>query len=284
MFGQFRPWLDCDRHCSFCYLTEEQRKITDIEKRQALLHLSSSLSDETKECDTIGLIGGELFADDKFFHEWLCVADSFRNADHIKRIFIGTHLLGDVDFMLDFCQMVGKEIQVCTSYDPVGRFYNDDLSKWVENIKAVQECGHKVVVSSTLSDALMHDDTTLPDGVDFKLQPLFDTEKWLEDICSRTHDGKVYNTELRTKVKNLPKRADVLKWFAEHKDVAKDYSTYDDKHASILWDYDRENKHYNRSKFICTTHTAECGHPLIAYCYADSDRCTMCDAKVISDE
>ena len=284
MFGQFRPWLDCDRHCSFCYIDHNKSKMTDAQKANSLMVLSAYISYPSRKCDTIGLIGGELFQDDKFFHEWCCVAESIRNADHIKRLFIGTHLLGDIDALLDFCDMVAKEIQICTSYDTNGRFFGDDYDTWLKNIKKVQDAGYKVVCSSTLTDAFIHDDFDVPEGVDFKLQPIFVSEEWLEAMSEWCSDPTAYHSNMKVKMAGtLARREDVLKWFTKHKDVAKVYSTYDDKHASYLWDYDKGDKEYHAQDFVCTNYLAECGHPMIARCYADSDKCTMCDAKEMSE-
>ena len=288
MFGQFRPWLDCDRGCSFCYIDKKTSAMSIDDKRRSLMRLSTFLSDEAKKCDRIGLIGGELFQkndSDDLYHEWICVAETIRNVDHLGLVFIGTHLLGDVDFLLDFCDMLNKEIQICTSYDTSGRFFGKDREQWVNNIVKVQGAGYKVVCSATLTDAFIHDtDFQIPVDVDFKLQPIFVSEEWLENIYGRTNDPNVYSTELRSKMNCLPKREDVLKWFRDHKDIAKDYSTYSDKHASMLWDYDKVEHKYFAKEFVCSNYLADCGHPMIAHCYADSDKCTMCDAREMSSQ
>lgn len=279
MFIQYRPWKDCDRHCSFCYLTEGRGMSLD-EKRKSLMKLSCILHYTSQGFDDIGLIGGELFTDDSLFHEWVCVAESIHNADHIKRVYLGTHLLGDVDMLLDFADMLGKEVQICTSYDSKGRFFKDDYEMWCKNVKKVQDAGYKVVCSATLTDALVHDTQfTPPEGVEFKIQPIFFTEEWLEDISKWCHDGEEYNANLRLKMKEgaLVKRGDFLKYLNEHKDIAKEYSEYNGKHATVFHDFIKGE--YVQQPFVCSNNLAPCGHPLIAYCYADSYRCTMCDAK-----
>ena len=258
--------------------------MTDEEKVRSLMKLCTFLNDESKGCDTVGIIGGELFQDDKFFHEWLCLAETVRNADHIKRFFIGTHLMGDVDFMLDFCNMTGKEIQICTSYDTSGRFFGKDYDLWLSNIKKVQDEGYKVVVSTTITDAFIHDtDFIPPEGTEFKLQPIFLSEEWLEDYAAKNPHGEGYSDELRSKMTGLVKREDLLRWFREHPDPAREYSQYDGKHANLFWDYDRKERAYAKKDFVCSNYTSECGHPVIARCYADSDKCTMCDAKSVSE-
>ena len=283
MFYQFRPWLDCDRKCPFCYIDEKDR-MSDKDKMRSLMKLASFMSEITKGSDTVGIIGGELFQDDRFFHEWICLAETIHSADHIKRLFIGTHLLGDVDFMLEWCDMLNKEVQICTSYDTEGRFNEGEYEKWIANIKKVQDAGYKVVCSTTLTDAFMHDTRLhVPEGVDFKLQPIFISEGWLENEAKKCSEGADYNADLRLGHNDLAKREDVLRWFNAHKDIAKDYSVYSDKHASALWDFDKEHGEYYKKGFVCSNYVAKCGHPMIAYCYADSCKCSMCDAREISD-
>lgn len=255
------------------------------EKRNSLMKLSGMLHNTSKGYDTLGLIGGELFNNDRLYQEWCCVAESLRNADHVKRLFIGSHLMmDDVSLLLDFAYMTGKEVQVCTSYDSEGRF-GGDYDKWSSNIEEVRKEGHRVICSATITDALMRDNITLPTGVEFKIQPTFHTEGWLERISETCRDGAGYNAELiKTDKKNiLVKRKDFLDYLSKHKSVAMDYASYDGKHADVLWDYDRVERKYVFKSFVCSNYVAECGHPMIAYCYADSDKCSMCDAKMVSD-
>lgn len=282
MFVQFRPWLACDRGCSFCYLKESDRTMSSKDKKASLMELGCMLHRAVDGCDTMGIIGGELFDDDSLYREWFCLAECIRNAKDVQRVFVGTHLIDNVDTLLDFITMVNnKEIQICTSYDTKGRFRNDkEYQQWLDNIKECQKEGYKVVVSATLTDAFVNDkDFVIPDGVDFKIQPFFYTEEWLEEISNRIETPQEYNAELRLNQTGLAKREDTLRWFAEHPLIAKDYSTYDDKHATILYDY--VDKRYEKKDFLPTTAVAPCGHPYIAYCYADSDKCTMCDAREV---
>ena len=283
MFIQYRPWLDCDRRCPFCYITEKDRNISLADKRLALMKLSCVLHYSSQGSDTIGLIGGELFSDPELYREWVCVAESIRNADHIKRVFVGTHLLCDVDLLLDFAHMLNKEVQICTSYDPKGRFLPGDYEKWKANIVEVQKEGYRVVVSSTFTEALFSDPNIPIEDVDYKLQPIFYTEDWLKDVAARISTPEEYHSDLLTHIAPgiLAQRQKALDWFNAHKDIANDYSRYDDKHATILYDF--KDGEYVQSSFVCTNYLAPCGHPMIARYYADSDKCTMCDAKAVSE-
>ena len=81
----------------------------------------------------------------------------------------------------------------------------------------------------------------------------------------------------------LVKRGEFLRWLQDHKDIAKEYSQYDGKHANLLWDFNKELNEYVPNDFVCSNYCGECGHPMIAHCYSDSYRCSMCDAKELSD-
>lgn len=281
MFVQARPWTDCDRSCNFCYLKGGNK--TDIEyKRKSLMRLAAEAHTMCTGADTFGLIGGELFAFDDLYSEWTCVAESIVNKDSVERVFLGTHLLSGIDNLLDFAFMLNnKEVQICTSYDTSGRFVREgEYEIWLNNIKEVQDEGYKVVVSATLTDSFIHDTSFIPpEGTDFKLQPYFISEAWLKEQYEKKATTKEYCLALQSFQTNLPKRADVLRYFETYPDIAKDYASYDGKHAGKFFDYDGTG--YVEEKFVCSLFTADCGHPYIAYCYADSDECTMCDAKKV---
>lgn len=281
MFIQFRPWIDCDRNCEFCYQKSEDRHTSIEEKRQALMILSATIHNPVKGCDTIGLIGGELFSFKGLYREWMCVAETIRNTGDVRKVYIASHLIGDIEDLLDFAGMLNKEVWICTSYDSSNRFRDEcEYNTWLENIKACQKEGHKVVVNAVLSNEFIHDDKFIvPEGVDFKLQAYFAGEKWLYGEYEKDVSTAEYNEDLKQKISDLPSRAEVLKWYMDHPEVAKDYATYDGKHCIQLWDYDAESKKYAPSDFICMSYVADCGHPYLAYCYSDSDKCTMCDAR-----
>ncbi len=285
MFIQFRPWIDCNRHCDFCYQNSEDRHTSIEEKRHALMILSAKIHNTVVDCDTMGLIGGELFGFEGLYREWACVAETIRNTGDVKKVYIASHLIGNIDDLLDFAGMLGKEVWICTSYDSSGRFKNEkEYSQWLENIKACQKEGHRVVVNTVLSDEFIHDDKFIvPEGVDFKLQVYFAGERWLYEEYQKNVSTSEYNADLKQKVFNLPSRADVLKWYANHPEVARDYSEYGGKHCTQFWDYDIKTRQYLPSDFICMNYTADCGHPYLAYCYRDSDKCTMCDVKRVID-
>ena len=282
MFLQVRPWLDCDRDCDFCYLTDAE-KHTDIAfKRTALMCILKVLGDESlKDDDMIGLIGGELFCYEGLNAEWRCVADIICSI-HPRIVCIGTHLLSGVDRLLRFARMLrNKDVQVCTSYDTKGRFKSDSEKRlWFDNIQKVHDAGFKVVVSCTLTDEFLKDDVEFPDWVDLRIQPVFVTEKWLIQRIEDNVDEVEYNERLAwdTDV-NLVSRKDLLEYLKNHPKVAKAYCTYSDKHATYLYDFDGKN--YIKNDFICSAHLAKCGHPYIAYCYKDSHKCTMCDDKAV---
>jgi hypothetical protein len=277
MFGQIRPWLDCDRNCEFCYLRENKIGTTLAEKKERLMKITRLIYGEMMDNDTIGLIGGELFCFDGLDSEWRCVADSLK-LSQAKRIMLGTHLLSGVDRMIKFAKMLRpKDVQFCTSYDSKGRFKEGEYELWLENMEKVHEAGFKVVCSCTMTDEFVNDPIELPEWVEFKIQSVFTTEEWLDNILSEQITPEHYNECLKKTVNvNLAKREDALRWFMKHPKAAKSYSQYVYEHASRIWDFKKGQ--YVSKEFICNV-PAPCGHPYIAYCYGDSCKCSMCDAE-----
>lgn len=283
MFIQVRPWLDCDRNCSFCYLSDSE-KHTDIQyKRKALMNIMKILGDESlQDEDVVGLIGGELFCFEGLNAEWRCVADIICSI-HPKIVCLGTHLLSGVDRLLKFARMLrGKDVQICTSYDSVGRF-KDEAEKqlWFANLQKVHDAGFRTIVSCTLTAPFLSDPVEFPEWVELRIQPLFVTEPWLEMQIQKNASTTEYHEDLVANCSDLLiGREAFIKFLSKHKELAKTYATYSDKHATYLYDFDGES--YKKNDFICSTHLTECGHPFIARCYKDSEKCTMCDAREVS--
>lgn len=280
MFGQIRPWLDCDRACDFCYLRENRQVTTLSQKKERLMKISRLLYGCMKDNDTIGFIGGELFCFDGLDSEWRCVADAVRMCQ-ANRVMIGTHLLSGVDRLIWFAKMLRpKDVQVCTSYDSKGRFKEGEYELWLKNMEKVHEAGFKVVCSCTMTDEFVKDPIELPEWVEFKIQSVFTTEEWLDDVLQTQIPTDEYCARLRDTVNvKLASREDAIKWFRKHPKAAKSYSEYVYEHASLIWDFKDGN--YVSKEFICNW-PAPCGHPYIAYCYGDSNKCSMCDAEEVS--
>lgn len=228
--------------------------------------------------DVLGLAGNELFSDDSCYREWFCVAEAIRHEDKMSKVYVASSLLGDVDALLDFVYMVNnKEMAICTYYDTVGRFKDEaEYRKWVSNVREVQKAGYQVTVSVTFTDDFIHDDIgRIPDGTDIVLVPPYVSEAWLMEASTNAATPQEYNLSLRDIIKNLPKREDALKWYKEHPVLAADFASCDCIPAEIA---DRREEGFNCAPSAEMKKTADCGHPYFAFCYADSDKCAMCDA------
>ena len=278
-FAQVRPWLDCDRGCDFCYLRNEKKEIDTTEKRKRLMKLACLLYTDLAHFGTLGLIGGELFCWDDLDTEWACLADSIR-LSNVKKLYLATHAMSGIERMIWFADMIGDRIniQFCTSYDPDGRFKDGEKEKWMDNVQKLRSAGYEVVISSTLTQALV---TGKEQPFNITLQPIFITEQWLRDITKENVSPAEYNKRLSAGMTGLAKREDAINWMRNHILSAQKYSKYDDKHATFFWDW--KDGAYVSEEFICN-HQAECGHPYIAYCYDDDPHCSMCDAKKITEE
>ncbi len=282
MFAQIRPWKDCDRGCDFCYLRNEKNKTTLVDKKKALMKMSMMIKSEMGGYDTIGIIGGELFCWDGLDTEWNCVAEAL-SSSNATTIYIASHLFGDITPILNFINKIkGKDIQICTSYDSVGRIRNDiEMLKWMKNLERIHTAGYKIVCSCTMTESFVTDPIEFPSWIDLTIQPIFITEDWLQTITENYINGEEYNkllNDMKDDTIDLANRKDVLKWFIKHPQSAKKYGVYDNKHATHFWDY--IDGQYIRSDFICDRRT-DCGHPYIARCYKNDSHCSMCDAKKV---
>ena len=282
MFAQVRPWKDCNRHCDFCYLRDDERNTPLDVKKKALMKLSRLIHNEMGGYETIGLIGGELFCWDGLDTEWDCVANAL-NDTSASVIYIASHLMEDVKGLLRFADKIqNKKVQICTSYDTCGRFRDDiDKLRWMKNLEIIHYARYDVVCSCTMTSAFVNDPLEFPPWVDLTIQPIFLTESWLEKVTESLPTGEEYNEKLNTMndgTIDLANRGDVIRWFSKHPSSTRKYSVYDGKHATHFWDF--VDGDYIRSDFICNRVT-ECGHPYIARCYKNDTHCSMCDAKKV---
>lgn len=141
---QFELWPDCNTGCQYCYLNGTPRTTTLEEKRQNILNALNTLKDPDilKEYNAVGLIGGEFFQGqiDGLEAEWFSLI-SYLNyllkTQQIKEVWLATSLLLDNDMhnlsllhTLNCFELEAynedQRLILCTSYDTIGRFSEED--------------------------------------------------------------------------------------------------------------------------------------------------------------
>ena len=85
------------------------------------------------------------------------------------------------------------------------------------------------------------------------------------------------------KIFNLPKRRDLLKWLTQHPKTLELMKNYKNTHFDTILSFDENNNfvYETCNRFNDDNFMAECGHPHFSKCYADSDRCLICDIEEI---
>ena len=86
---------------------------------------------------------------------------------------------------------------------------------------------------------------------------------------------------------HLPERRPTIAWFKKHPQAAENYADYERKHSNIIYHFN-ENEQLvpeleDRFSADSVTNPA-CGHPYYSQCYADSDKCMMCDAIIAAKQ
>ena len=272
---QFRLWDDCNNRCSFCSLRDRQRNHTIrelIERLDALTQIIPSITEKE-----VGLIGGELFisSDKAFIEAWMRLIDAINESD-INTLYLATNLLNFEP--LEYALMrLEKDVWVCTSYDEVGRFRTiEDKFKWWATVKDIHEMDRKVHCTMIPSQELITGDFEPPGWMDCDLCEPIVTCEWYRDV-----DKKHYREELLSKCQiHLPRRKDMITWFSKHPAILENYIKQADTHASDILEFvDNDFKDTYTNRFC--KNLAPCGHQYWSRCYADSDKCMMCDAKMI---
>ncbi len=143
-FVQFELWKDCSIGCKFC-CNKGQPKVDKKESIQYVMDILNS--EEIKEYNEIGFIGGEFFNGelDSVKEEFYKI---FEKVSTLKfdRIYITAALMYDLDksmlpflHYLDDLKIIDK-VMICTSFDTMYRFKSYmEVERWKFNMKRLKE-------------------------------------------------------------------------------------------------------------------------------------------------
>ena len=224
------------------------------------------------------MIGGELFLTDEwsFCKAWDNLVDAI-NRSKIETLYLATNLMYDLDRLIDVLFGLKKDVWICTSYDEIGRFRSKiDRFRWWGNVLTLRDMGYKIHCTVIPSQELITGDFEPPDWLHCDLCEPIKSPEWYWSVDkTHYHDELVSCTPV-----TLPNRKDVLKWLTEHPLITKNYVDQESTHANNIWEfYDNTFKNTYADRF--ENNLAPCGHQYWSRCYADSDKCMMCDAKTI---
>lgn len=263
---QVRLWNDCSNNCSFCSL-KGKKGHTAIENKKARILKLLTLND-----DKIGLIGGEFFEGQLFGceNEWLEMIKKIRCSD----LLITANLLYK-PYLLEETLKIRPDILLCTSYDTVGRFKNEEQKEeWLERVNSLKKVFCTIIPTQDMINDKFID--KIKCGINL-CEPHLGLDWYWSVDKFKYHEELIKNNTIF----NLPKRMDLLKWFIMHRKVLLLMKNYKLTHFNNILGFDKNNKfiYEMENRFNDKNFIAECGHPYFSRCYADSDKCLICDLE-----
>ena len=298
---QFELWEECNSHCSFCYLGNNNLATSNQQKLANLNQTIEKIQDDTlySNIDCLAYIGGEFFqgqlndpAVHTAFMHLMELTNQKLESKKIKVTWISASLLiGD---QADMFEALSKftdlsKVWILTSYDTIGRFHSQKQKEhWLSLLKKIKQLDNRIninitaIVTGDLIDRYLDGDFELKkisqeNGCSFFLKP----------AC------QVGNLTSRLKTNDLipnffPTRQQILKFLAKYKTQENAYDY--DKLFNIGYRADYMQTFGHRYHFTqrlkgdyaetfddATLQTMPCGHSYQYQCYLDSDKCLICD-------
>lgn len=279
-FVQIRLWDDCLNNCSFCSLQNRLRKTT-TQSKKVRLRKSTELV-RTFNSRQIGLLGGEFFEEQLkgCEDEWAELMKALLNTG--AKLCLTASLIHKQHLLEETIELLGDRLTICTSYDEVGRFHTEAArANWFNNIEKLHEQGVNLFCTCIPTQEFFEAAYPLPDwlGVNFN-DPHLGVD-WLINIDKSDYHERLLAENDRF---NLPKRRTAIHWMREHPQLMRNYTSYELTHSNTVYAFDEDDcliiEMEGRREFD-SCFNQSCGHPCFCQCYADSNKCMMCDAKHI---
>ena len=222
---QFEVWSECNNSCGFCYLRKQMKVFSNeqkIERIQTIIDYVSN-DENMKEHDGVGIIGGELFqgqmADPKVKAKWIelmKIINKREEREEINNFWVASALLReDLTDCFDTidCFTDKSKVLLCTSYDTVGRFINEEQKQlWFKNIGIIREKYPDIKLHSQIVCTQHFIEDVLNET--FKIEEIRQKYKMRIDL-SDPWVGYYYKTKQEFEEKNpnfFPKRKDFIKF------------------------------------------------------------------------
>lgn len=307
---QYELWRECNCKCTFCTLGEDNLKTSTELKINSLKTAIEDIKNMKQgEHETLGFIGGDFFQGQlntdevrNLFFELMSLTNDVLNRNIIDTVWINASLLiGDQkDFYktLDLFDRKDK-VWVLTSYDTMGRFHTQKMfDTWEGHLKKLynEYPEIRVNITSILTGDFV--EKFLNDEIDIhKYNKLYGYTSYFKNPVQPYLGRLVPNSYFQNILGNFfPTRSNMLKFFTKYIDLYGEEEY--DKLISTDLRADEVRKNYNTEdkrnlKFIRNRETLEefqegiedeilpCGHNSIYCSYIDSDKCILCDKKLI---
>lgn len=284
-FSQLSLWDNCTNSCEFCYQNSlgRSKEVTETRLRKERILKSIDFALEQKT-EWLGFTGGDIFSGQLKFceSEWFELLNVLKEKS--SKIFFTAHLIGEQYLLEETLGALDDNVMICTSYDAKGRFHSKEaVRSWFENVEHLHRAGIQLNCTSIVTQDFLSSRVALPDWLPINLQDPIVSAGWYA-----TADKEHYHERLISDnfVFNLPMRGSAIAWFRKHLQSARSYHDYTNTHANNIYTFDSENNIYLADLNYTTDPkytNPECQHPYSSLCYADSDKCMMCDAKNVVD-
>lgn len=222
---QFEIWSECNNTCPFCYLRKQMKVLTNEQKVARIQTIIDYVSDDEKmkEHDGVAIIGGEIFqgqlADSIVKSKWIelmRIINKREEKEEINNFWVASALLReDLTDCFDTidCFSDKSKVLLCTSYDTVGRFINEEQKRlWFKNIGIIREKYPDIKLHSQIVCTQHFIKDVLNET--FKIEEVRQKYKMRIDL-SDPWVGYYYKTKQEFEEKNpnfFPKRKDFLKF------------------------------------------------------------------------
>lgn len=307
---QIELWEECNSRCSFCYLGNNNKQISDIQKIQNLNNAINRISNDAlyEYVDCLGFIGGEFFqgqlrneqVKEKFL-ALMTIASKKLIEQKICEVWISASLLignhEDLYQTLDIFSSNIDKIWLLTSYDTIGRFHSDKQKlDWIQNIQKIKNKYPTINVNITSIVSGDFIERYISKTLDlFEIAGRFNCSCFLKPTARIAGfiDDKIALNQIIPDF--FPSRAKMLKFLMQFK-MNEPSFMYDKLfnmscRASYLELYGHRQKFAHRIKANYQEELDEgndisnqmlpCGHSVQYQCYVDSDKCLICDKQTI---
>lgn len=316
---QFELWEECNNHCTFCYLGNNNLHTPNEVKLNSLKNAYNEISNLNNypEFDTISYLGGEFFQGqlntpqirDDFMRLMTKTADLLREG-YVKEVWIYMTLtIGYQQDLYDTIKLfegVTDKLWLLTSYDTEGRFHSPKMEEnWKFHMKNIHNLypdirfNTTVILSSDCIRKYLNDEISFQQMEQEYHTLFFFKQVGCESVSARDYN-KVFNTDfVPTRklflefLRKFRMQENELMWdkmFNIHYRADVLYRNGNDIEESMV----KNIRHKDRgaeleiedetNSHINETLVAPCGHLMSYHAYSDCDGCVLCDKEAMSLE
>lgn len=312
---QFEVWQECSQQCSFCYIGKNNRETTEERKLQSLRQIREKLEEPGlfEKYDNISLIGGEFFQgqirSERVREEFFDIVEKiagFMREGKIRSSWISATLTREPSEDLIRCVEAFRGIPVenpsdglwlITSYDAMGRFHVPEQEiQWRKNLKELKKRFPYVKFNTTVILTGRMADEILAGNFDFRK---FSSEMGTSLFFKQPSPGEYGHGDIRAGVEEFgkilpgffPKRRQYIDMM---KKILAEWPEFYEKLFNVEFRADDLYRNFNEDKsmHLVERHKGElvevygketnrCGHIMEYSSYEDSDRCMLCDKKMV---